>query len=340
MLKTDLFFLNELKKNVTLSNCYILESNLFNDNGDCKFEFRLEDGLIAIFRKTDYEFKQMFFYLDKEYLGRKAKLFYESDLFVSEVILSEMTYEKNIAITDWYNKNGIMHYGTFVRMYNIDKPNIKNLNFSKIENPNFEDLSEIKFLLEINFDVLCERIPTLTELQKLRQTTYVIKNNNKIAAILISENKGKTEELRYWLVVPDYRGLGYGSLLMNFFLTSNPETVRYTLWVNVKNIDAINKYEHYGFQRDKLVNKIFINKRIMREKIIAILRDTRPEFDFEKEGVNFIDDGYLDSFDLITIVADLEFNFDTKISGSLIVPESFQSVDAIVNLVQNSKNAS
>ena len=56
--------------------------------------------------------------------------------------------------------------------------------------------------------------------------------------------------------------------------------------------------------------------------------------------VNFIDEGYLDSFDLITIVSDLESTFDIKINGSLIVPESFSSLDSIVKLVQSSKNAS
>lgn len=77
----------------------------------------------------------------------------------------------------------------------------------------------------------------------------------------------------------------------------------------------------------------------MKNTIIEILKDTRPEFEFE-ENVKFIDAGYLDSFDLITLVADLEDTFGVKINGALIVPESFQSVDSIMNLVKVSKNAS
>lgn len=77
----------------------------------------------------------------------------------------------------------------------------------------------------------------------------------------------------------------------------------------------------------------------MRDLVLNILRDTRPEFEFNSD-VNFIDEGYLDSFDLITIVSDLETTFDIKINGSLIVPESFSSLDSIVKLVQSSKNAS
>jgi len=77
----------------------------------------------------------------------------------------------------------------------------------------------------------------------------------------------------------------------------------------------------------------------MKELVLNILKDTRPEFDFNS-NLNFIDEGYLDSFDLVTIVSDLESKFDIKINGSMIVPENFNSLDSIVNLVQNSKNAS
>lgn len=77
----------------------------------------------------------------------------------------------------------------------------------------------------------------------------------------------------------------------------------------------------------------------MKELVLNILKDTRPEFDFNSD-LNFIDEGYLDSFDLVTIVSDLESKFDIKINGSMILPENFNSLDSIVNLVQNSKNAS
>jgi acyl carrier protein len=77
----------------------------------------------------------------------------------------------------------------------------------------------------------------------------------------------------------------------------------------------------------------------MENEILEILKETRPEFDFG-EGVNFIDSGYLDSFDVITVVADLEAAFNVKINGAFIVPENFQSVSAIVNIVKNAQDAS
>ena len=78
----------------------------------------------------------------------------------------------------------------------------------------------------------------------------------------------------------------------------------------------------------------------MKEKIISILTEIRPEFEFNESIDNFITAGYLDSFDIISIVVDLETAFDVKISGALIIPENFRSIDAITNLIQMSKNAS
>jgi acyl carrier protein len=77
----------------------------------------------------------------------------------------------------------------------------------------------------------------------------------------------------------------------------------------------------------------------MKDEILRILKETRPEFEFE-ENVNFIESGYLDSFDVITIVSDLENKFDVKINGALILPENFSSVNFIYNLILSSKNAS
>jgi len=76
----------------------------------------------------------------------------------------------------------------------------------------------------------------------------------------------------------------------------------------------------------------------MREKIVKILTDIRPEFDFNQKNVNFIEEGMLDSFDLVTLVAELEETFSISITGLDIVPENFSSVEKIENLLK-SKNA-
>jgi acyl carrier protein len=71
----------------------------------------------------------------------------------------------------------------------------------------------------------------------------------------------------------------------------------------------------------------------MKEQIIKILTELRPEFDFTQEGVDFIEEGMLDSFDLVTLVSELDNTFGISIDGVDILPENFSSVDAIAALL-------
>jgi acyl carrier protein len=72
----------------------------------------------------------------------------------------------------------------------------------------------------------------------------------------------------------------------------------------------------------------------MKEKIIKILSELRPEFDFTEEGLNFIEEGMLDSLDIVNLVNDLESKFGIKINGVDVLPENFCSVEAIVELLK------
>lgn len=69
------------------------------------------------------------------------------------------------------------------------------------------------------------------------------------------------------------------------------------------------------------------------DKIYAILNDIRPEYDF-KESADFIEDGLLDSFDAVQLIAELEEKFNITIDGLDILPENICSIDALVNLVK------
>ena len=64
------------------------------------------------------------------------------------------------------------------------------------------------------------------------------------------------------------------------------------------------------------------------EKIYEILANIRPEFDF-KNAEDFIAEGMLDSFDMVTLVSDLEAEFSIVIDGLDIIPENFVNVETI-----------
>ncbi|HUZ57394.1 MAG TPA: acyl carrier protein [Hanamia sp.] len=71
----------------------------------------------------------------------------------------------------------------------------------------------------------------------------------------------------------------------------------------------------------------------MKDKITTILKEIRPEFDFT-ENVNFIDEGMLDSFDVVTLVTTLDKEYHISIDGLDIVPDNFSSIDSIRALLK------
>ena len=74
----------------------------------------------------------------------------------------------------------------------------------------------------------------------------------------------------------------------------------------------------------------------MKQKILEILSDIRPEFDFS-ENVNYVNNGMLDSLDVITLVDDLQEEYGIEIPGTEITMENFCNLDAICNLVEKYK---
>lgn len=71
----------------------------------------------------------------------------------------------------------------------------------------------------------------------------------------------------------------------------------------------------------------------MKEKILEILQDLRPELDFT-ESNDFIGDGYLDSFEMIGLVSALDKEFGISILGEDIIPENFANIESIINVVK------
>jgi len=66
-----------------------------------------------------------------------------------------------------------------------------------------------------------------------------------------------------------------------------------------------------------------------------ILKEIRPEFDFTTSN-DFIMDGMLDSFDMMSLVSALDKNFGISIHGTDIVPENFKNLQTIESLLRQS----
>ena len=69
------------------------------------------------------------------------------------------------------------------------------------------------------------------------------------------------------------------------------------------------------------------------ETLLKILAELRPDVDFE-ENKELVDSGELDSFHTVSLVGQLCAQHDIEIGADEIVPENFNSVEAIWALVQ------
>ena len=68
------------------------------------------------------------------------------------------------------------------------------------------------------------------------------------------------------------------------------------------------------------------------EKLIEILSSLHPEVDFEI-NTDLVDDGILDSLDIVTLVTEIHSEFDVAIPAEEIVPENFNSAEALMALI-------
>ena len=70
----------------------------------------------------------------------------------------------------------------------------------------------------------------------------------------------------------------------------------------------------------------------IRETILEILQDLHEDVDFENED-KLIDKKILDSFDIVTLISELSNEFDVTIPADKIIPENFNSADALAEMI-------
>ena len=73
------------------------------------------------------------------------------------------------------------------------------------------------------------------------------------------------------------------------------------------------------------------------DELLELLEDIKPTVDF-RTCTGLIDDGYLDSFDILSIVSELNDAFGIEISPVDIVPENFNSAKALWDMVERLKD--
>ncbi len=72
------------------------------------------------------------------------------------------------------------------------------------------------------------------------------------------------------------------------------------------------------------------------ERLLGILSEIRPDVDFTNEE-ELVDGGILDSFDIVSIISEVDNEFGVAIRITELKPENFNSASAIFKLIQELK---
>ena len=72
------------------------------------------------------------------------------------------------------------------------------------------------------------------------------------------------------------------------------------------------------------------------EELLEILKEINSDIDYKNE-TSLIDDGLLDSLDVVALVSELNDHYNIEIGLDELVPENFNSAEAILSLIERMK---
>jgi GNAT superfamily N-acetyltransferase len=249
-------YINQIQKGIKLTNSYgsVKETLSLLENGSSNIDNQLYS--LFFIQKTQFHFWRFYFYIQD--LQKINWSFFKEKELITEIVVRDSKKEKwNLVLQEFQEKGNFKNYDSYIRLFK-EKSEIKinKEDFSIIETANDLDLVFVQQLIENNFNKYSDKIPTLNELKTLVNTTFLIKEKGQIVAFFMTEKKGITLEFRYWLVLPEYRGKKFGKILMDYVLTFDPEIVRFTSWISLKNENVILAHKNLGFKEDGLTNYI------------------------------------------------------------------------------------
>lgn len=175
------------------------------------------------------------------------------------------TQDSNISQIELFQQHGFCLHEILVRMQTIKNEIISKSEYAdEVENAQIKDSKRIQNFLINRLDKYSEQIPDIPEIETLinNKSILIIRKQDSIGGLLIYENTGILSHLREWHVNKDYRNEKIGSKLIKSYFNLSRECKRFILWVKNENLDAINRYKHYGYKEDKLIDQILVKRKL------------------------------------------------------------------------------
>ncbi|MEN0052522.1 MAG: GNAT family N-acetyltransferase [Mucilaginibacter sp.] len=111
------------------------------------------------------------------------------------------------------------------------------------------------------------------EYDALKDKVWICEHDNKIVGFLVAQHRDNTMQLRYFIFLPEYRGIGLGKKLMNEFIAFMRATGTQCayLWTTNEQYSAITLYERYGFKLTEEKPSNSFDKELIERKYELVL---------------------------------------------------------------------
>jgi hypothetical protein len=233
------------------------------DHGELFVEFR--DGS-AFFWRKDRDFWHLYFCaaslasLKHAVTGLPGL---KSEPVMMDLVGNEAALGDLLAL---WKSEGFRHYTRLCRMARASQsgPHRSGTNDTQVVYAEKMDAPTISDLLGRSFDRHAEQLPMLYEIESAIESRQilVVKNQGMLGGLLFFETHGFTSTVRYWLVAEGFRASRLGSALMRHYFATQSAVRRFVLWVIADNANAVQKYQHYGFLPDELIDYVLANEKI------------------------------------------------------------------------------
>ena len=243
---------------LNLTNCMIPISQIEQGLIDKRYDIVSEHPLVLVESHTG--FNQLYYFLESGDIDsisgiNNDLLLSYSPLYADITLKTDFQYEGSV-----FSDLGFKPFRKYIRK-SVVNSNLKIRRMMDTQFATLDNLNEIKNLLDSQFDLMADHIPTDIELAALiqRQQVLIIPINGVIAGTLLFEDIGKRSYASALCVSPDYQNsfVGY-SLLADYFIRHDMDKTRlFYLWVDEANVSVKKLHDRFGYRFDGLNNYIF-----------------------------------------------------------------------------------
>jgi hypothetical protein len=229
----------------------------------CEITAEFRDDAVFFFRR-DRDFYHCYF-CASSVSALKRDVVAIPELNSERVVMDLVGKEADLSslITFW-ESTGFRRFTRLYRMARVAQAPPAPAGESPVVIANPSDAPAILALLERAFNRFGEQIPLLYEIEAAVQARQILvaKHEGALAGLLHFETQGVTSTLRFWAVADEFRAHKFGSALIRQYFAVNNTVKRFNLWVAADNVNAVQKYGHYGYTPDGLVDYVLANELV------------------------------------------------------------------------------